>query len=82
MKKEVFEKRKQELIDKLNSFVVENDVIGNDKKDYVTILKILIDFSYENRLLKKGSIAHTIVDSLCINQSLGSKLIQFDRDIS
>tara|TARA_R110000764_G_scaffold13183_2_gene38069 strand:+ start:68 stop:310 length:243 start_codon:yes stop_codon:yes gene_type:complete len=80
MNKDYFDKRKQELIDKLNFYIVNNQI--NEKEDYEIMLRILDELSFSNRLIKKGLIAFTIVDSLTVNQDLESELIIFDDSIS
>lgn len=82
MEKGYFEKRKRELIDKLNFYIANNQIDGNEEEDYIIMLGILDELTFENRLQIKGSIAHTIVDSLNIHQDLGSELILFDGSIS
>ena len=81
MNEDYFEKRKQKLIDKLNFYVANNQIDGNEIKNYDIMLKILDELSFSNRLRRKGSISYTVVDSLSIDRDLGSELIVFDNSI-
>lgn len=82
MSEEFFNKRKSQLTEALTKVIGNSSLIVVETLDYVRILNILSQYTYENRLLRKGLIARTIIDSLDIEYSLGEMLIKFDRDIN
>jgi uncharacterized alpha-E superfamily protein len=78
MKKEIFIERKDELIKLINHCLNLDQVSKQDKEALKKLLEILNQYSFENRLQVKGTLSHTIVDSLELDYTLGEKFIQFD----
>lgn len=81
MEKEAFTKKKKNLIKLISSSLIKQDISNRDKIALKQLLEILNQYSFENRLQKKGLLSHTIIDSLELDYSLGEKFIQFDNDI-
>ena len=78
MKREVFFKRKKDLVEMVNSILAKKDICEQDKISLSKLIDLLNLYSYENRLQKKGLLSHTIIDSLELDYSLGEKFINFD----
>jgi hypothetical protein len=81
MSREIFIERKQNLINLINDNLIKIEVPEQDKISLSKLLEILNQYSFENRLQKKGLISHTIIDSLELDYTLGEKFIKFDNDI-
>ena len=81
MKKETFLEKKKKLINLITDALSKTDICEQDKISLCKILEILNQYSFENRLQKKGLLSHTIVDSLELDYSLGEKFIKFDNEI-
>ena len=81
MNKDVFIERKEGLISLIKDSLVENNVCEQDKGSLNILLGIIDEYSFENRLQKKGLLTHTIVDSLELDYSIGEKFIMFDQII-
>ena len=82
MTNEIFTERKNELVSLINHYLNFDDINGQYKNDLKILLEILTQYLFENRLQMKGSLTHTIIDSLEIDYNLGEKFIQFDKNIS
>lgn len=52
-----------------------------EKSGLLKLIEILNEYSFDNRLQKKGLLSHTIIDSLEIDFSIGEIIIKFDNDI-
>lgn len=79
MNQEYFTYKKNKLI----CFLKESlDQEKNKKDSLIKLLAILDNYTFKNRLEIKGTLSHTVVDSLEIDFSLGEKIINFDNEIS
>lgn len=78
MDKETFDKRKQELLSLVEEALSSN---SEDPQSLEELKGLLNQYSYENRLSKKGLLAHTIVDSLQLSYTLGEEFIKFDNEL-
>lgn len=81
MKREIFVKKKDSLIRLIKDSLAKTDISEQDRKSLVILLELLNQYSFENRLLQKGLLSHTIIDSLELDYSLGEKFIKFDNEI-
>ena len=80
MTEEIFNNRKSDLEQFLLS---EMDRSGEKQKiDIQTILEILKKYNFYNRSKMKGLLARTVVDSLELNYTIGSRIIEFDNSVS
>ncbi|MDI1257330.1 MAG: hypothetical protein PSV16_14645 [Flavobacterium sp.] len=82
MTKEVFTERKSELVNLINHYLNFDEINWQYKNDLKILLEILTQYSYENKLQMKGTLTHTIIDSLQLDYTLGEKFIQFDKDLN
>lgn len=57
-------------------------VSTTEHRDILMVIEIVNEYSYINRLRKKGSLARVIMDSLNLDYALGDVIIQFDQRIS
>lgn len=81
MTKEIFIARKEDLINLIAESLTDADISEQNKKSIRKLLEILNQYSFENRLQKKGLLSHTIIDSLELDYSIGEKFINFDNSI-
>jgi hypothetical protein len=81
MSKETFLEKKEELIFLINELIDRNEGGESDRSSLFKLLEIFGQYSFENRLEKKGLLTHTIIDSLQLDYSLGEKIIKFDNGI-
>lgn len=81
MNKEIFIKRKQNLIKLIEDTLTKMEICEQDKISLNKLLEILNQYSFENRLQKKGLLSHTIIDSLELDYFLGENFIKFDNEI-
>lgn len=78
MEKTYFLKIKSELIILVQERLNQSELTNREKVSLTLVLKILDEYTYENRLRKKGLLTHTILDSLELESSLTEKLLKFD----
>jgi hypothetical protein len=78
---EIFENKKKNLIQLIKEAAKTPGVSLQYKEDLETVLKILNEYSFENRLQQKGLLTHTLVDSLSLYDALGEKILEFDKSI-
>lgn len=57
-------------------------VSTTDHREILTVIEIVNEYSYINRLRKKGSLTRIIIDSLNLDYELADVIIQFDQRIS
>ncbi|WP_066440677.1 hypothetical protein [Chryseobacterium sp. CCH4-E10] len=81
MNKEIFIKRKQNLINLIADTLTKMEICEQDKISLNKVLEVLNEYSFENRLQKKGLLSHTIIDSLELDYPQGEKFITFDNEI-
>lgn len=81
MDRKIFVERKESLTNLIKESLVKTDVSEQDRISLTKLLEIFNQYSFENRLQKKGLLSHTIIDSLELDYSLGEKFIKFDNDI-
>jgi hypothetical protein len=81
MSRQIFIERKQNLINLIKDNLIKIEIPEQDKISLSKLLEILNQYSFENRLQKKGLLSHTIIDSLELDYILGEKFINFDNDI-
>lgn len=81
MNEALFNKTKKELMDLIHSYLNENNTTRTNKIEFTKILEILNQYTFENRLQKKGLLSHTIIDSLELDYYIGEKFIIFDNNI-
>ncbi|QKJ31688.1 hypothetical protein HQ865_18595 [Mucilaginibacter mali] len=81
MERQIFETQKQALIKLIDEYLTQKHSIEH-KAGLYHILGIINQHTYDNRLHLKGTITHTIIDSLQLDYLLGEKLIRFDENIS
>lgn len=64
-------------------FRLKNTPVSNTAHhEIITVIQIVNEYSYINRLQQKGRLARIIVDSLNLDYELGDLIIQFDQRIS
>jgi predicted ArsR family transcriptional regulator len=78
MEAEIFIKRKKELINQYSNL---DQVSKQNQEALKKLLEILNEYSFENRLQMKGTLSHTIIDSLDLDATLGEKFMKFDDTI-
>lgn len=78
MDREGFIARKEELSNLISDSLTKKRFNERDKISLNKLLEILNQYTFENRLQKKGLLSHTIIDSLELDYSLGEKFIKFD----
>jgi predicted ArsR family transcriptional regulator len=78
MEAEIFIKRKKELINQYSNL---DQVSKQNQEALKKLLEILNEYSFENRLQMKGTLSHTIIDSLDLDATLGEKFMEFDDTI-
>jgi hypothetical protein len=81
MSREIFDERKADLVNLIKVSLVTTYISEQDRTSLMRLLELLNQYSFENRLYKKGLLSHTIIDSLELDYSLGEKFIKFDNDI-
>lgn len=81
MEIEIFTKHKEELIKQINEYSKFNIVNKLNQETLKKLLEILNEYSFENRLQMKGTLSHTIIDSLEMDYTIGEKCIKFDDSI-
>jgi len=57
-------------------------VSTTEHREILTVIEIVNEYSYINRLQQKGRLARIIVDSLNLDYELGDLIIKFDQRIS
>lgn len=82
MDKETFVERKAKLINLIKEGLAEKNISEKNEISFNKLLEILSQYSFENGHQMKGLLAHTIIDSLELEYSIGEKFIKFDNDIS
>lgn len=80
MTREAFAVYKQRLGTSVND-LINKTITEEQKSSLVRLLKVLDQYSFENRLNVKGLLSHTIVDSLELDHSLAEEFLRFDNDI-
>lgn len=81
MNREIFDKRKTDLINLIKVSLSTTYISEQDKTSLMRLLELLNQYSFENRLYRKGLLSHTIIDSLELGHSIGEKVVKFDIDI-
>lgn len=81
MNRDLFIERKEKLINLITDCSTAERINEQDRSSLKKLQVVLNQYSFENRLQKKGLLSHTIVDSLELDYSLGEKFIKFDNDI-
>ena len=81
MNKEHFVKQKNDLIELIMYCLGQSDIKGEDKSSLKKLNELINQYTFENRLQKKGLLTHTIIDSLELDYSIGEKFIIFDENI-
>ena len=81
MTQEIFTQNKNNLIAQINHWVSLSEVNEQYKHALAKLLPILNEYSYENRLKLKGTLSHTIIDSLELDYAMGEKFLEFDKNI-
>ena len=81
MEKISFLNYKENLNKLIQDFLANDSLEENTKASLIKLSEILNQYSFENRLDKKGLLSHTIIDSLELNYSFGEKFIMFDNSI-
>lgn len=81
MNKDEFLKQKESLIIKVKNRLSLSNLSVEETNSLTTILDILEQYTYQNRLNNKGLLTHTIIDSLSLNIFL-EEYIWFDKSIS
>lgn len=56
-------------------------VSTTEHREILKVIEIVNEYSYINRLRKKGRLARIIVDSLNLDYELGDLIIKFDHSI-
>lgn len=83
--KDDFENRKEELLALIECELEKIDLDKRYRKELSGYLEILNEYSYENRMKKKGILSHIIVDSYLDHGmqegSITAKVSQFDYDV-
>lgn len=57
-------------------------VSTTEHREILTVIQIVNEYSYINRLQQKGRLARIIIDSLNLDSELADLIIQFDQRIS
>lgn len=81
MEKNYFLDKKKKLTDLIEDYLANSILEKNKRDSIISLLDILNQYSFENRLQKKGFLSHVVIDSADIEYSLGEKLIIFDNSI-
>ena len=81
MNKEIFIEKKDNLVKVALKYLAKDNLSTQDRISLTKALEILSEYSFENRLQKKGLLSHTIIDSLELDYSIGEKFIEFDNSI-
>ncbi|WP_324760226.1 hypothetical protein [Sphingobacterium thalpophilum] len=81
MNRKIFDKRKADLINLIKVSLSTTYISEQDKTSLMRLLELLNQYSFENRLYRKGLLSHTIIDSLELGHSIGEKVVKFDIDI-
>jgi len=81
MRKEDFNKRKENLLLFVNKISNKTELNDSDKTSLNKLTEVLGKYNFENRLEIKGLISRVIIDSLELDYSIGEKFIEFDNSI-
>lgn len=81
MNKEHFVKQKNDLIELIMYCLGQSDIKEEDKLSLKKLNELINQYTFANRLQKKGLLTHTIIDSLELDYSIGEKFIMFDENI-
>ncbi|MDR6517308.1 hypothetical protein [Chryseobacterium camelliae] len=73
---EIFNKRKENL----KEFLTRN-VLVYKNQSLEEVIGILELYKFDNRLNKKSTLTHFIIDSADLDYSIGEKIIEFDNCI-
>ena len=57
-------------------------VSTTEHREILTVVEIVNEYTYRNRLRKKGRLTRIIIDSLNLDYQLADVIIQFDKRIS
>lgn len=82
MDKILFSRRKALLLDNIAELLQNPGISEKEKTMLERVLVLLDHYSFENRLLVKGLLSHTVIDTLELPYSLGDQLIRFDHQIA
>ncbi|SDL40485.1 hypothetical protein SAMN04488090_0742 [Siphonobacter aquaeclarae] len=82
MDKILFSRRKALLLDNIAELLQNPGISEKEKTMLERVLVLLDHYSFENRLLVKGLLSHTVIDTLELPYSLGDLLIRFDHQIT
>jgi hypothetical protein len=81
MNKIEFITTKQKLQGLIISIASESEISNSEKTSISRLLKLLIGYTYENRLQVQGTIARTIIDSFELPHELAAEFIKFDNGL-
>lgn len=81
MNKDDFNNIKNKFLDTLKTLLIKDDLEDQTKKSILRLSSILNNYTFENRNQMKGTLSHTIVDSIDFNHDVCEDLIEFDKSI-
>lgn len=73
-----FNRLKEELYSIISLRIEELKNDSEKIKELEMVLRILDQYTFHNKLIAKGKLTHTILDSLSIDNDISEKLISFD----
>jgi len=81
MQKTEFIKRQSDLVRLIDEELTKPGLTEIEIYSLKKIKDILNDHTYENRMMNKGVISYTIIDSPKLDNSISEKLMLFDKCI-
>ena len=81
MQQDLFNQRKNNLINELSERL-EKSCSETERKELKLVIAILHQYTYSNRLQKKGMVSHFLIDSSNLDYEIGDPIIMFDKCIS
>jgi hypothetical protein len=82
MTREIFYQRKNAMEALLIGYRQNPNLSTKEKESVDSLLKLLNEYDFSNRLEMKGTMSGVMIDSLHIDYAFGEKVHQFDNSIS
>lgn len=82
MTKQIFEENRKKLMELIEVVFSGSNITSFEKVQLKEVISILELYTYENRINKKGLLSHTVIDSLDLDEIIGTACITFDTGIN
>ena len=82
MTKDSFLQRKQTILATIQKRIDSCNETDRELNSLKEVLRILDDYTYENRIKYKGLVTRVLIDSLQLDYQIGELVIVFDNSIA